>query len=60
MENFTIGCDVCGFSMVSNQCRIACPNCGYLMDCSDHSLNLPEAKEYEESRGVSQENLERS
>ena len=28
-------CEICGFSMLSRQCKIRCPNCGYTRDCSD-------------------------
>ena len=28
-------CEICGFRMVSRQCKIRCPNCGYTQDCSD-------------------------
>ena len=30
-----IHCDICGAVMVSRQCKIRCPNCGYTRDCSD-------------------------
>lgn len=28
-------CEICGYRMVSRQCKIRCPNCGYTRDCSD-------------------------
>ncbi len=28
-------CEICGFRMLSRQCKIRCPNCGYTRDCSD-------------------------
>ncbi len=28
-------CEVCGTVMYDRHCKIACPNCGYLRDCSD-------------------------
>lgn len=28
-------CEVCGTVMYDRHCKIACPNCGYLCDCSD-------------------------
>jgi len=28
-------CDICGAPMLERHCKIACPVCGYLRDCSD-------------------------
>ena len=28
-------CEICGFRMLSRQCKIRCPNCGFTRDCSD-------------------------
>jgi ribosomal protein L37E len=28
-------CDRCGERMYESHCKIICPNCGYLRDCSD-------------------------
>lgn len=28
-------CERCGAEMVERHCKIVCPNCGYLRDCSD-------------------------
>lgn len=28
-------CEVCGTPMYDRHCKIVCPNCGYLRDCSD-------------------------
>ncbi|MCA9736373.1 MAG: gamma carbonic anhydrase family protein [Gemmatimonadota bacterium] len=28
-------CERCGFSMYDRHCKVVCPNCGYLRDCSD-------------------------
>lgn len=28
-------CEICGTVMYDRHCKIACPNCGYLRDCSD-------------------------
>lgn len=28
-------CEICGTPMYDRHCKIACPNCGYLRDCSD-------------------------
>lgn len=46
-ESFTVSCDVCNSKMKSNLCKIVCPNCGYMMDCSDHSINMPEKYKHE-------------
>ena len=52
-EFFTVGCDVCGTKMKSNLCKINCPNCGYMMDCSDHSIHMPQKYEHEQSEKYS-------
>jgi len=28
-------CDLCGSLMIKHHCKLACPNCGYMRDCSD-------------------------
>ena len=28
-------CERCGTRMAEQKCKIVCPNCGYLRDCSD-------------------------
>jgi len=28
-------CDLCGSAMVEHHCKIVCPQCGYMRDCSD-------------------------
>lgn len=28
-------CDRCGSVMIEHHCKIRCPNCGYVRDCSD-------------------------
>ena len=28
-------CEICCFRMLSRQCKIRCPNCGFTRDCSD-------------------------
>jgi len=28
-------CERCGFEMYDRHCKVVCPNCGYLRDCSD-------------------------
>ena len=28
-------CDCCGSTMVDAQCKVRCPNCGFLRDCTD-------------------------
>ncbi len=28
-------CERCGERMRENHCKIVCPNCGYVRDCSD-------------------------
>lgn len=28
-------CDLCGSAMVELHCKIVCPRCGYVRDCSD-------------------------
>lgn len=47
MKEFMLTCDICGHSMNSNQCKILCPNCGYMMDCSDTTINFPEKNKHE-------------
>ena len=43
-HEIVVSCDVCGFTMKANMCRLNCPNCGYQMDCSDTTIHFPEAK----------------
>jgi hypothetical protein len=28
-------CDLCASVMVEHHCKLVCPNCGYIRDCSD-------------------------
>jgi hypothetical protein len=28
-------CDLCGSTMVEHHCKLLCPRCGYMRDCSD-------------------------
>jgi len=28
-------CERCGHDMYDRHCKVVCPNCGYLRDCSD-------------------------
>lgn len=28
-------CERCGHEMYDRHCKVVCPNCGYLRDCSD-------------------------
>ena len=28
-------CDLCGARMLEHHCKLICPNCGYMRDCSD-------------------------
>ncbi|HKE00210.1 MAG TPA: hypothetical protein VKE69_04315 [Planctomycetota bacterium] len=28
-------CERCGTEMIEHHCKIRCPNCGYVRDCSD-------------------------
>jgi hypothetical protein len=28
-------CDLCGARMLEHHCKLVCPNCGYMRDCSD-------------------------
>lgn len=30
-----ISCDLCGTMFLDRNCKLACPNCGYMRDCSD-------------------------
>lgn len=30
-----IVCERCGHEMYDRHCKVVCPNCGYLRDCSD-------------------------
>jgi uncharacterized Zn finger protein (UPF0148 family) len=32
---WTHHCDLCGARMFEKHCKIRCPNCGYIRDCSD-------------------------
>lgn len=32
---YDLTCEVCGFQMNENKCKIRCPNCGFTRDCSD-------------------------
>ena len=34
-QNNDLTCEICGFRMLSRQCKIRCPNCGFTRDCSD-------------------------
>ena len=28
-------CEICGWEMIEQKCKIKCPNCGFTRDCSD-------------------------
>lgn len=28
-------CDLCGARMLERHCKLVCPNCGFMRDCSD-------------------------
>lgn len=30
-----VACDLCGALMYGRHCKLVCPSCGYLRDCSD-------------------------
>ncbi|MSR46706.1 MAG: hypothetical protein EXS13_06535 [Planctomycetes bacterium] len=28
-------CEICGFSQLDRHCKVVCPHCGFVRDCSD-------------------------
>jgi hypothetical protein len=28
-------CELCGFGQLDRHCKVVCPNCGFVRDCSD-------------------------
>jgi hypothetical protein len=45
-------CDRCGSEMVEHHCKIRCPNCGYVRDCSDPRAGGAGASAYSWHRGA--------
>jgi len=36
MQAGDVACEVCSARMIGRHCKLACPNCGFMRDCSDH------------------------